>query len=62
MKPVQEIKRVQVDGKKYLMPVEDVDVEKLIQKGLRLKEKIDFTKRDFDTVQNRLIEIAKARR
>lgn len=62
MKPVKAIKRVQVHGQKYLMPVEDVDVEKLIQKGLRLKAKMDKTKRDFDTVQNRLIEIARARR
>lgn len=62
MKPVKEIKRVQVDGKKYFMPVEDVDVEKLIQKGLKLKGKMDATKRDFDTVQKRLVEIAEARR
>lgn len=62
MEPVKEIKRVQVDGKKYLMPVEDVDVEKLIQKGLRLKARMDTTKREFDTVQNRLVEIARARR
>ena len=62
MKPVKEIKRVQVDGKKYLMPVEDVDIEKLIQKGLKLKSKMEATKRDLDTVQNRLIEIAKVRR
>jgi hypothetical protein len=62
MKPVKEIKRVQVAGKKYLMPVEDVDIEKLLQKGLRLKAKLDATKVDLDTVQVRLIEIAKARR
>ncbi|NLZ17114.1 MAG: hypothetical protein GX087_05200, partial [Desulfobulbaceae bacterium] len=44
MKAVKEIKKVQVDGKKYLMPVEDVDVEKLIQKGLRLNS---LLKNDF---------------
>ena len=41
MKPVKEIKKVQVEGKKYLMPAEDADIEKLIQKGLRLKSKVD---------------------
>ena len=62
MKPIKEIKRVQVAGKKYFVPVEDQNIEKLLQKGLRLKAKIDIAKSDLDTVQNRLIEIAQARR
>ena len=62
MKPVKEIKRVQVDGKKYLLPEEDVDIEKLIQKGLNLKARIDAAKVELDSVQNSLIDIARARR
>ena len=62
MKAVKEIKRVQVEGKKYLMPAEDVEIEKLIKKGLTLKVKIAAAKEDLETVQNRLIEIAKDRR
>ena len=62
MKPVKEIKRVQVDGKKYFMPTEDIDIEKLLQKGLSLKSKIEAAKREYSTVQNRLVEIARARR
>ena len=62
MKPVKEIKRVQVDGKKYFMPVEDADIEKLIQRGLILKAKMDVTKSELDSVQNRLVDIAKDRR
>ena len=62
MKPVKEIKRVQVDGKKYFMPEEDAEIEKLIQKGLNLRVKIDTAKVELDTVQNSLIDIARARR
>lgn len=62
MKPVKEIKRMQVDGKKYLMPVEDVDIEKLIQKGLKLKANMEAIGRELETVQSSLIEIAQARR
>lgn len=62
MKSVQGIKRVQVDGKKHLMPAEDADIEKLIQKGLRLKSKVDAVQGELDAVQSRLIEIAQARR
>ena len=62
MKPVKEIKRVQVDGKKYFMPEEDAEIEKLIQKGLNLKAKVEATKIELETVQNSLIDIAKARR
>ncbi|SHI15827.1 hypothetical protein [Desulfofustis glycolicus] len=62
MKAVKGVKRVQVDGKKYFMPAEDADIEKLIQKGLRLKSKLDTVKSDLEEVENRLIEIARARR
>lgn len=62
MKPVKEIKRVQVEGKKHLMPAEDADIEKLIQKGLRLKSKMETLQDELDTVQARLIEVAQDRR
>ncbi|MGD9948509.1 MAG: hypothetical protein AB7U29_08535 [Desulfobulbus sp.] len=62
MKAVRQIKRVQVEGKQYLMPAEDADIEKLIQKGLRLKSKVDAMQGELDSVHARLIEIAHARR
>ena len=62
MKPVREIKRVQVDGKKYLMPAEDADIEKLIQKNMSLKSKVNALQEELETVQARLIEIAQSRR
>lgn len=62
MKPVQELRKIQVDGKKYLMPIEDADIEKLIQQGLRLKSKVDAFQTELETVQARLTEIAQARR
>ncbi len=62
METVKEIKKVQVDGKQYFMPVEDIDIEKLVKKGSRLKAKMDATKKELIAVQDRLIEIAKARR
>nr|WP_320010585.1 hypothetical protein [uncultured Desulfobulbus sp.] len=62
MKAVKQIKRVQVEGKQYLMPAEDADVEKLIQKGLRLKSKVDALQGELESVQARLVEIAQARR
>lgn len=62
MKPVQEIKKVQVEGKKYLMPAEDVDIEKLIQKGMKLKSKVEVLQGELEAVQDRLARIARARR
>ncbi|OGR00252.1 MAG: hypothetical protein A2511_03070 [Deltaproteobacteria bacterium RIFOXYD12_FULL_50_9] len=62
MKPVKEIKKVQVAGKKHFMPAEDAEVEKLIQRGRSLKVKMDTTKKELDVVQDRLVEIAQARR
>jgi hypothetical protein len=62
MKPVKEIKKVQVGGKKHFVPAEDAEIEKLLQRGLTLKEKADDIKKELEAVQDRLIEIAKARR
>lgn len=62
MKPVSEIKKVQVAGKKHFMPVEDVSIEKLIQKGLKLKANMEAIGRELEAVQCSLVEIAQARR
>jgi len=62
MKPVKEIKKVQVGGKKHFVPAEDAEIEKLLQRGVALKEKADVIKKELETVQDRLIEIARARR
>ena len=62
MKPVKQIKKVQVGGKKHFVPAEDAEIEKLLQRGLALKEKVDDIKKELEAVQDRLIEIAKARR
>lgn len=62
MKPVNKIKRVQVAGKKHFMPVEDVDIEKLIQKGLKLKANMEAIGRELEAVQSSLVAIAQARR
>ncbi|HLA00753.1 MAG TPA: hypothetical protein VJZ24_03840 [Thermodesulfovibrionales bacterium] len=62
MKSVKEIKKVQVGGKKHFMPAEDAEIEKLLQRGLSLKEKVDGIKREMESIQNRLIDIAKVRR
>jgi len=37
MNGVKEVKKVQVDGKKHLVLVEDAEIEKLLQRGLFLK-------------------------
>jgi hypothetical protein len=62
LKPVKEIKRVQVAGRKYFVPAEDAEIEKLIKRGLSLKAKMDTTKRELEVIHDRLIEIAQARR
>ena len=62
MKNVAEVKKVQVEGKKHVVTAEDAEIEKLLQRGLSLKEKADALKKELETVQDRLIEIARARR
>lgn len=62
MKKVSEIKKVQVSGKRHFVPAEDAEIEKLLQRGLLLKARADLTKKELEETQDRLIEIAKARR
>lgn len=62
MKSVKEVKKVQVDGKKHLLLAEDAEIEKLLQRGLSLKEKIKELDNELEVIQDRIIEIAKNRR
>ena len=62
MKSVTTVKKVQVDGKKHFVTAEDAEIEKLLQRGLSLKQKVDAIRKELETVQDRLIEIARARR
>jgi len=62
VEPVRDLKQMQVKGKKYLLPVEDINVEKLIQMKARLMERFDEIKRESEAVDSQLIEIARARR
>lgn len=62
MKPIKEIKKIQVDGKKHFLPAEDAEIEKLLQRGLSLKDKTANIKKELEAIEKRIIEIAKARR
>lgn len=62
MKSVNEVKKVQVDGKKHLVLAEDAEIEKLLQRGLSLKEKIKKLDDELEVIQERIIEIARDRR
>ena len=54
--------RTQVRGKKYDLPAEEVEVEKLIRKGLSLAEKIDRFNSQLNQVKEQLIALARFRR
>ncbi|MDG6004972.1 MAG: hypothetical protein E3K29_03900 [Candidatus Brocadia sp.] len=62
MKSVREVRRVQVDGKKHRILAEDAEIEKLLQRGLSLKRKINDLDEELDSIQERIIEIARDRR
>ncbi len=55
-------KRTQVAGERYILPGEDVEVEKLVKKGLGLEKRLQEIKNDLEEVKGRLTEIATARR
>lgn len=55
-------KKTQVQGKKYDLPAEEVEIEKLIRKGLTLTENISTLKNRLDEIQRRLIQLARERR
>lgn len=56
------LKKTQVKGEKHLLPEEEVEVEKLIRKGLRLDQKVREAKAELEAVKARLTEIATERR
>ncbi len=62
MKSVKEVKKIQVEGKKHLVVAEDAEIEKLLQRGLSLKGKIQELDDELEGIQDRLLEIARDRR
>lgn len=62
MEKVKAVKRIQVEGKKHVVISEEADIEKLVQRGLTLKQRMDKLKSDLEAVQDRIIEIARKRR
>ena len=56
------LKRTQVKGKKYDLPAEDVEIEKLLQKGLGLTSKISSLNEELESIKRRITEIASGRR
>lgn len=56
------LKRTQVKGERYDLPAEEVEIEKLIQKGLSLEKRAKDLKQEIEEVKGRLTEIAIARR
>jgi len=62
MTKTKGLKRTQVEGKKYDLPVEEVNIQKLVKKGLSLDQKIKKLRFDLDTVKSELITIAEGRR
>jgi hypothetical protein len=56
------LKKTQVDGKKYELPAEDVEIQKLVKKGISLSGKLAAVNAELDTVKLRLAEIGTSRR
>ncbi|MEZ4529299.1 MAG: hypothetical protein R2941_25600 [Desulfobacterales bacterium] len=57
-----ELKTTQVDGKKYDLPAEEVEIEKLIRKALAMDARIREQKEELEKIKQRLTEIAAQRR
>ncbi|CCK79438.1 hypothetical protein [Desulfobacula toluolica] len=56
------LKRTQVQGKKYDLPAEEVEIQKLVKKGLSLDAKLKKIKQELETVKKESISIAERRR
>lgn len=56
------LKRTQVDGEQYLLPEEEVEVQKLVKKGLTLEGRIKDLSGELAAIKERLTEIAETRR
>lgn len=57
-----DLKKTQVDGKKYELPAEEVEIEKLIRKALAMDARIREQKEELEKVKQSLTEIAIRRR
>ncbi len=62
MAKISGLKRTQIQGKKYDLPAEEVEIQKLVKKGLGLDAKLKTVKNELDAVKNELISIAERRR
>ena len=60
--PVDGMKRTQVDGKQYQLPEEDIEIQKLVKRGLSIDGRIREMKAELDGIKDRLTEIARQRR
>lgn len=57
-----ELKTTQVDGKKYELTPEEIEIEKLIRKALAMDAKIRQQKAELENIKQRLTEIGEGRR
>lgn len=55
-------KRTQINGKKYDLPPQEVEVEKLIRKGLTLADKISSLNFQMNQIKEQLTALARLRR
>ena len=62
MTKTSALKRTQVQGKKYDLPVEEVEIQKLVKKGLSLDTKLKVIQKELNAVKSQLITIAEKRR
>lgn len=62
MAKVEGLKRTQIQGKKYDLPAEEVEVHKLIQRGISINKKLKILKSEMDEINRRLSDIASGRR
>lgn len=58
----KQLKRTQVHGERYELPEQEIEVEKLIRRGLAVQEKVREHQEDLDAIKQRLVEIATGRR
>jgi hypothetical protein len=62
LKTDKGVKKIQIEGKKHVVLSADADIEKLIKRGLSIKGRMEVLKAGLETIQDRLIELAKQRR
>ena len=62
MTKAKELKRVQIQKKKYDLPAEEVEIHKLITRGLSINGKLKALKQELESIKSQLIDIAETRR